>query len=128
MARRSKKSDAAKSDAAPAEARSSEDIALVWGASDDGETLGVLRKRGDAVTPALMRRAREGQPLTGDLVRLRPREEPLLFDVDVVYEPSAYEPSAQATSAKDGPPRVATDAYRKGWDRLFKRPRPAALN
>lgn len=118
MARRSKKSDTS------ADART-EDLALVWGASEDGETLGVLRKRGDEVAPALMQRAKEGQPLHGELVRLKPREEPLLFDVDVVYDPSE---DAQASQGRDGPPQVSTDAYRKGWDRLFKKPRRAAVN
>ncbi len=120
MARRTKKSDAA-----PADARETkpDDVALVWGASADGDTLAVLRKRGEQVTPTLMQRAREGQPIHGELVRLQAREEPLLFDVDVLYEGQA-----DASEGRDGPARVASDAYRKGWDRLFKRPRRAAAN
>jgi len=94
-----------------------EDVALVWGRSEDGETLGVLRKRGERVEPALVRRAREGQPIHGELVRLTPREEPNLFDVDVLHDARAPQ------QEQGGPAQVASNAYRKGWDRLFKKSR-----
>lgn len=101
----------------------SEDVALVCGASEDGEALGVLRKRGERVEAAVMRRAVEGQPIQGELVKLTPREEPLLFDVESLYTP----PTAAALPADAGrPAQVASDRYRKGWDRLFKRKKPAA--
>ncbi|MCZ7686560.1 MAG: hypothetical protein M5U28_50550 [Sandaracinaceae bacterium] len=100
-----------------------EDVALVLGASEDGETLGVLRKRGDVVEPAVVKKAKEGQPVVGELVRLSPREEPLLYDVDVLYGGQREE-----ADERGGPAQVATEAYRKGWDRLFKKPRRAAPN
>ncbi|MEC7525122.1 MAG: hypothetical protein VYE22_34890 [Myxococcota bacterium] len=99
----------------------SEDVALVCGATPDGGTLGVLRKRGDKVEAAVLKKTVEGQPVHGDLVRLKPREEPLLFDVESVYE-------APASEAKAGPSQVASDSYRKGWDRLFRAKKRAALN
>lgn len=103
-----------------------EDVALVCGASPDGETLGVLRKRGERLEAALLRKAAEGQPLQGDLVRLKPREEPLLFDVETLYEAPALPAGAEG---KAGPSQVASDSYRKGWDRLFRaRKRASALN
>lgn len=106
--------------------KAGEDVALVWGKSDDGETLGVLRKRGDAIEPALVKKAREGEPIHGELVRLSPRDEPNLYDVEVLHD-------ARRSEARDseaaGPAQVASSAYRKGWDRLFKRPRTkGALN
>jgi hypothetical protein len=139
VARREKKQDAGSG-----AKRDVDDVALVWGASADGDTVGVLRRRGEQVTSALMRKAREGQPVQGELVRLRARDEPLLYDVDVLYDPGAAEAAPDAVPERaqderalaasegarrsDGPPRVATEAYRKGWDRLFKRPRGESLN
>ncbi len=105
----------------PKKAKRDEDVALVFGATEDGGTLGVLRKRGERVEPALVRRAEEGQPIHGELVRLTPRDEPLLFDVDVLYDPKADEGAA----GESGPAQVATPDYRKGWDRVFKKKRPA---
>jgi hypothetical protein len=92
-------------------AKKEDDVALLCASSPDGETLGVLRKRGDRVEAATMRRASDGQPIQGELVRLLPREEPLLFDVEVVHD---------GRRESDGPAQVATEAYRKGWERLFK--------
>ncbi len=106
-----------------------EDVALVWGKSDDGETLGVLRKRGDKVEPALVKKAREGAPIHGELVRLSPREEPNLYDVDVLHDarPTDARPEAREPDGA-GPAQVASSAYRKGWDRLFKKRPRGALN
>ncbi len=84
-----------------------DDLALVLGATEDGEALGVLRKRGDAVEPAIMRKAAEGKPITGELVRLVPREEPLLFDVDVLHDGRP-----EGAEDRSGPAQVASDAYR----------------
>ncbi len=94
------------------DAKSSEDVALVCGASPEGEKLAVLRKRGERVEAALMHRVADGQPIHGELVRLKAREEPSLYDVEVIHE---------APRDADGPAQVASDAYRKGWDRLFKK-------
>lgn len=101
-----------------------DDVALVFGATEDGETLGVLRKRGERVEPALVRRAMEGQPIHGELVRLTARDEPLLYDVDVVYDARTDDAAAEAPA---GPAQVATPSYRKGWDRVFKK-KPRTLN
>ncbi len=95
-----------------------EDVALVVGASEDAESLAVLRKRGERVDAALLRKAREGQPVHGDLVRLRPREGSPLCDVETLHEG----PSRAATQS--GPAQVASDRYRKGWSRLFRGKRP----
>jgi hypothetical protein len=99
-----------------------EDVALVVGASEDGETLGVLRKRGTEVQTALLKKAVEGQPLHGELVRLKPREEPLLFDVETLYAPPAAEaapPTESVDPSRTGPAKFTTKAYRRGWSRLF---------
>lgn len=104
------------SKAAKETAEKDDDVALVCGATEDGSSLGVLRKRGERVEAAIMKRAVEGQPIHGELVKLTPREEPRLFDVESLYTPPAAE-----TSGPGRPAQVASDGYRKGWDRLFKR-------
>lgn len=91
-------------------------MALVWGSSADGKTLGVLRKRGERVKPGLIRKVSDGQPIHGELVRLKPRQEPHLFDVEVLHD-------ARPQKEQTGPAQVASDAYRRGWDRLFKKTR-----
>lgn len=96
-----------------------EDVALVCGASEDGDTLGVLRKRGDRVEPALLKKAVEGQPLHGELVRLTARDEPMLFDVETLYAPPATSEPTDASGSRSGPAKVTTKAYRRGWNRLF---------
>ncbi|MGE3636063.1 MAG: hypothetical protein AB7P00_39540, partial [Sandaracinaceae bacterium] len=57
-----------------------DDLALVLGASEDRESLAVLRKKGEALSAAVLRRAEEGKPIHGELLRLKARDEPLLFD------------------------------------------------
>lgn len=96
--------------AAPA----NEDLVLVHGRAPDG-TLHVLRQRGGRVEAGAMRAVEEGKPLTGELVKLSPRKEaPILFDAETLYRA----PEGERAGA-DGPARVASDAYRKNWSRIF---------
>jgi hypothetical protein len=54
----------------------------------------------------------EGRPLNGaELVTLKPRDDAPAFDVDVVMP--------RAAQAMSGPPQVATEQYRRGWDQTF---------
>jgi len=88
-----------------------EDVILPHAVSDDGQGLHVLRKRGDTIEAGLVRGIREGQPIHGELVRLRPREGTPLLDVEVLHD---------ARPPKLGrPPKVATKAFRSGWERVF---------
>jgi hypothetical protein len=55
----------------------------------------------------------EGRPLNGaELVRLNRRDDVPAYDVDVVM-PRAPEPQLS------GPPQIATEQYRRGWDQTF---------
>ena len=128
-------SDGKPRDAAPApeatEARG-HDVAFVHGVTEDGAGLRVLRSRPDRLEQAVLRAAKEGQPLTGELVRLTPRKEsPLLWNVEVLYgkrDDQAAE-SAGAQDARSGPAQVATDAYRRNWDAVFRsKPKPGTPN
>lgn len=102
-----------------ASSKTTDDIAVVVGATENADALAVLRKRGDSVNAAVLKKAAEGQPVQGDLVRLKPREEPLAFDVETIYE-------APKTN-RSGPAKVSSDRYRKGWDRLFRKKTPRSL-
>lgn len=99
---------------------------LVHGRSDDG-ALQVLRKKGDELSLGELRPVEEGKPLRGNLLRLRPRAEmPLLADVEEeIRLPGPSLPSAPSAAPSapslSGPPQVASDSYRKGWDSLWGR-------
>jgi hypothetical protein len=78
-----------------------------------------------------VRPLKEGRPIHGggQVVRLAPRSGlPNLYDVNVQYEaPSAKAHHASAAPPTEGPPQVATSAYRDSWDRTFGPGRAKAL-
>lgn len=90
--------------------RNGEDVLLVHSPTDDGRGWRVLRKREERLEIGAIRPAEEGKPIQGELVSLKQRAGTPLFDVEVQYAP----PRPHA-----GPARVATDAYRSGWDAIF---------
>ena len=93
--------------------RASEDVALLYSKSEDGKSYGVLRKRKDEIQLGTLRPLEEGKPIHGELVRLKPRSDsPVLFDVE-----SDRVGSPKTTTS--GPPKVATERYRKGWDSIW---------
>ncbi len=88
-----------------------DDVALVHGRTPDGEGLHVLRKRGDTLSLGEVRPLKEGKPIQGEVVKLKPREDmPLLCDVEVQHAPAAR---------GAGPARVASSSYRSGWDGIW---------
>jgi hypothetical protein len=104
------------------------DLALVFGPSLDGGGLKVLRRRAGsgAVEAGTLRPLEEGRAITGEVVTLEPRPEaPFLFDCETDEELSPVRPQHLLA----GPPQVATDEYRRGWDAIWgTRPRPSAVN
>jgi hypothetical protein len=102
------------------------DLALVFGPSPDGRGVHVLRRRSgsDTVEAGVLRPLEEGRAITGEVVHLAPRPEaPFLFDCETDEELS----TPRARDA--GPPRVATDEYRRGWDAIWgARARSTAVN
>jgi hypothetical protein len=125
-----------------------EDVVLLHSPTESGDGIRVVRKRKDSIELGELRPMKEGQPIHGEVVRLTQRaESERLFDCEVmVPSQTAKEPSASAgagagaaasggagdggtpktLAAKEpaavqhkGPPRVATDAYRGGWDAIF---------
>lgn len=73
-------------------------------AKDSGYSF-CVRTREDKAELGLVKRLKEGEPIHGEVVRLR--GEAPVFDV---------ESTGVDTS---GPPKVTTPAYRQGWDRIF---------
>ena len=112
----------------------STDVALVHRVTPDG-TVHVIRRRGDQLEAGALSPVREGTPVHGEVLSLRPRENcPLLCDVDVLYAPpSAPQPAASpsarpAAQRRKGPAQVATDDYRDNWDSIWARKKTDALN
>jgi hypothetical protein len=119
--------------AAPA-AASGPDVALVHRVTPDG-TVHVIRRRGDQLEAGALQPLREGAPIQGEVLSLRPRENfPLLCDVDVLYSPpaaAAAKPApapAARPARRKGPAQVATDEYRDNWDSIWSRKKTDALN
>ncbi len=105
-----------------------QDVALIHGVTPDGEGLQILRARDNRLELGAIRPLREGAPITGEVVTLRPRPNtPALCDVEVQLKA----PQAAATDDRQapraalshpGPAQVATDDYRRNWDAIWSRP------
>ena len=109
---------------------SGSDVVLVHGVTPDGEGLEVIRRRQGRLEAGAARPLKQGQPIAGEVVRLKPRKEfPLLCDVEVeVSAPAPVKPTEAAP--RKGPPRVSTQRYRDNWDAIWsaKRPDETLLN
>jgi len=100
------------------------DVALIVDRTEDHEGFQILRQRSAdrSVEVGTLRPLREGKPIDGEVVTLKPRRDlPFVYDVKVEL---AQPESRRATS--DGPVQVASDEYRRGWDAIWGRRRPAA--
>ncbi|HEY3236297.1 MAG TPA: hypothetical protein VGJ84_16385 [Polyangiaceae bacterium] len=108
------------------------DFVIIQGLTSDGDGLKVLRCREQRTETGLMRPLREGRPITGEVVRLKPRPElPLVCDVEVdlaeeeiqkLQSAGAESAVAQSGGARKGPPQVATNEYRENWDAIWSVP------
>jgi hypothetical protein len=98
----------------PKRAARSRDVALIFDRTEDREGFHVLRRRDEdhPVEVGTIRPLREGKPIDGEVVSLRPNADmPLLCDVKVEL------PDRRGTS--DGPAQVASEDYRRGWDAIW---------
>lgn len=103
------------------------DVALIHGRTDDGTGLKILRAKSGHLEAGVVRPLVEGQPITGEVVRLSARKDfPLLCDVHV--ELDARPPAHSERTARHGPAQVATDTYRKNWDAIYSRRDDDLLN
>lgn len=84
------------------------DFALLGIPGPDG-SVPVLRHRADhSLEAGALVPVRDGEPLVGELVRVRPRDDGPGFSVESLYTPS-------------GPPLFNSRAYRDGWDAIWGR-------
>jgi hypothetical protein len=106
--------------------RKPKDVALIVGPTADQEGVHVLRRRDEDAPVELgtVRPMKEGEPIDGEVVKLRPRKDaPFVYDVKTVLGGrKAGHGERRLTS--DGPPQVATDDYRRGWDKIWGKARP----
>jgi len=104
---------------------SARDVAMVVGRTDDEEGYHVLRRRGeDPVELGTMRPLKDGEVIDGEVIALRPRKDvPFVYDVKTKL-PARQQPQRRLTS--DGPPQVATEEYRRGWDSIWGNRREGA--
>jgi hypothetical protein len=111
-------------DESPAVPPASADVALIHGVTPDGEGLQIVRARENRLEVGAIRPLREGVPITGEVVTLRPRPGfPALCDVEVqVKAPALPTTDRQELPARTGPAQVATDEYRRNWDMIWSRP------
>jgi hypothetical protein len=113
------------SESEPPPQKPKEDVVFVHGPAESGEGLRVLRKRNDTLEIGEIRAVKEGRPLQGDLVQLKPRKDhDRLFDVDVLVSREEIEGKGTSTAALPprshaGPAQVANDAYRANWEAIF---------
>jgi hypothetical protein len=120
-------------EAPPSASTSGGDVALVHRITPDG-AVHVIRRRGDQLEAGALQPLREGAPIQGEVVSLRPRENfPMLCDVDVLYTPPAAaakptEKPAAAPVRRKGPVQVATDVYRDNWDSIWSSKKTPSLN
>jgi hypothetical protein len=106
---------AKRSRAGGAKARKPKDVALILDRTEDREGFHVLRRRSEEAPVELgtVRPLQEGKPIDGEVVSLRQREDvPFAFDVK-----TELPDTRRATSA--GPPQVASDEYRRGWEAIW---------
>jgi hypothetical protein len=112
--------------------RKPKDVALVVGPTADHEGLHVLRRRDEDAPVELgtVRPLKEGEPIDGEVVKLRPRQDaPFVCDVRTML-PGRRAGHGEGRLTSDGPPQVATDDYRRGWEKIWgkSRGKDARLN
>ena len=102
-----------KTESPPAPAAPATDVVLLGPPTADGAGVHVLRARDERIEAGELRALQEGRPISGEVLTLKPRESnPHLCDVTASYAPPAQ-------LGHKGPAKVATQAYRKGWDEIF---------
>lgn len=101
------------------------DVLFVHSPVEKGDGFRVIRANTEGVQVGEIRSVKEGEPIKGDLVKLKPRKEhKRLFDVETMMAQSETQPALPLGR----PAQVATDDYRRNWDAIFgARPRKDEL-
>jgi hypothetical protein len=98
--------------AEPAADNECRDVVLLGPPTADGAGVHVIRAREERIETGELRALQEGRPIAGEIVTLAPRKEnPRVCDVKDSWAPRE--------AVQKGPAKVATNAYREGWDEVF---------
>ncbi|MCC6648237.1 MAG: hypothetical protein IT374_22035 [Polyangiaceae bacterium] len=93
------------------------DVALLGERTEDGAGRRVLRLRESGAAIGEVRPLAHGKPLPrgAEIVKLSPREgaPPHVCDVETQLE------LGEGAARGSGPARIASEAYRDGWERVF---------
>lgn len=102
------------------------DVVLIHGPTEDLKGLRVLRARDQTLEVGEMRPVQEGKPLSGEIVKLRPRAgSPRICDVETQLSREELDRArgvAAPSLGHAGPARVTSDAYRSNWDAIYRSP------
>jgi len=82
----------------------------------------ITRLREDRVEAGELRPLKEGQPISGEIVKLSQRpESERLFDVEVLAKVAskAAQPGEEPVRDRKGPSRVSNERFRTNWDIVF---------
>lgn len=92
------------------------DVVLVHSPTEDGKGARVLRLREESIEAGEVRPLEDGKPITGEILKLKPRDEAgRVCDVEVLVPRSS--PGQRPTTK--GPAQVASPDYRDNWSRIF---------
>jgi hypothetical protein len=113
------------------------DLLLVKGPTDDGAGVHVVRARPERLELGTMRPLEDGRPIEGEVVRVNQHPQcPFVYEVETEFStqtsgdqaatPAADAPKVPAAkpaapSRTAGPPKVASEAYRRNWDAIWNR-------
>ena len=94
------------------------DVVMIARVDSTRNEIHVIKPVADGIEKAVLRPVEEGVPLMGDLVRLHPNPDfPMLAEIETVMRHP--DGKSRARRSSDGPPMVASEAYRRGWDAIF---------
>ena len=94
------------------------DVALVFDRTEDAGGYKILRRRAAAsdIEMGTIRPLKEGRPIDGEVLSLTAREDmPFLYNVKTELP----DPHASTRPTSDGPPQIATEEYRRGWEAIW---------
>jgi hypothetical protein len=103
------------------------DVALIYDRTEDAQGYRILRRRAAAAEVELgtIRPLKEGRPIDGEVLSLSARQDiPFVYDVKT----ELADPRAGSRPTSDGPPQIATEEYRRGWEAIWGQGKNERLN
>jgi hypothetical protein len=103
------------------------DVALIFDRAESSDGYKILRRRASAseVEMGTIRPLKEGRPIDGEVLTLTARSDiPFLYDVKTELP----DPRRGSRPTSDGPPQIATEEYRRGWEAIWGNSNAEKLN